>query len=204
MARSRGGRIPGVFDRRATQPGGMHRRSNATVIADPSTGPVVAGTGTRFGIRDARPRPVGRIGGIVASDRPGAGTAFSGALGPGARVLRSSPEAPGPRFVADCDHASLDGMPLAQLEEAALSHLADRLARITGASRSPGGTMRGRCGWRATRSGSAASSTPRRTVASSSPRLCLRCSMPIWLPAHSTSAPSQTTSRTPMFRAGAL
>ncbi len=27
MARSRGGRIPGVFDRRATQPGGMHRRS---------------------------------------------------------------------------------------------------------------------------------------------------------------------------------
>jgi hypothetical protein len=30
--KARGGRIPGVFDRRATQRGGMHRRPNATVL----------------------------------------------------------------------------------------------------------------------------------------------------------------------------
>src|SRR5439155_7488721 len=35
--KARGGRIPGVFDRRATQRGGMHRRPNATVFMKVST-----------------------------------------------------------------------------------------------------------------------------------------------------------------------
>src|SRR5437762_11631409 len=36
--KARGARIPGVFDRRATQRGGMHRRPNATVFMKVSTG----------------------------------------------------------------------------------------------------------------------------------------------------------------------
>jgi len=35
--KARGGRIPGVFDRRATQRDGMQRRPNATVIMKVST-----------------------------------------------------------------------------------------------------------------------------------------------------------------------
>src|SRR5213083_330841 len=35
--KARGGRIPGVFDRRATQRGGMRRRPNATVFMKVST-----------------------------------------------------------------------------------------------------------------------------------------------------------------------
>ena len=35
--KARGGRIPGVFDRRATPRGGMHRRSNAAVIMPGTT-----------------------------------------------------------------------------------------------------------------------------------------------------------------------
>src|SRR6266487_653138 len=35
--KARGGRIPGVFDRRATPRGGMHRRPNATVIVKRTT-----------------------------------------------------------------------------------------------------------------------------------------------------------------------
>src|SRR5881409_3789742 len=35
--KARGGRIPGVFDRRATPRGGMHRRPNATVFMKGST-----------------------------------------------------------------------------------------------------------------------------------------------------------------------
>src|SRR5439155_26410189 len=53
--KARGGRIPGVFDRRATQRGGMHRRPNATVFMKVSTKP----PGHLAAVR-ARPLPIAR------------------------------------------------------------------------------------------------------------------------------------------------
>src|SRR6266516_2702787 len=48
--KARGGRIPGVFDRRATQRGGMHRRPNATVFmkVSPKHSPCVESGGLRL------------------------------------------------------------------------------------------------------------------------------------------------------------
>src|SRR5438128_5843281 len=54
--KARGGRIPGVFDRRATPRDGMHRRPNATVFMKVSTKDQ-ARPGTKYGPRTLNEGP---------------------------------------------------------------------------------------------------------------------------------------------------
>ena len=76
--KARGGSIPGVFDRRATQRGGMHRRLNAAVITRRTTKgrPPVAAPRTRFGFNDRTWLPIdflrstGRVSAVGCDTRP--------------------------------------------------------------------------------------------------------------------------------------
>jgi asparagine synthase (glutamine-hydrolysing) len=103
-----------------------------TTASTPSGSAVVAAAGPRFSLRAGPPRPLGRIGGAAGawSDRA---ASLSGALGPGAQLLRPAPGAGGPRLVVDGDGASLDGAPLSELPPASVASLSGRLADVRGA-----------------------------------------------------------------------
>jgi asparagine synthase (glutamine-hydrolysing) len=77
-----------------------------------------------------RRRPAGRIGGLAGLADPSAVSALTQALGAGARVLGTEPEAD---VVADWDACWLDAAPVADLERWRALLAAGRLAEVDGA-----------------------------------------------------------------------
>jgi asparagine synthase (glutamine-hydrolysing) len=105
------------------------------MAASTPSGSLVAAAGPHFSGPAVGSRRPGRIGGCVGPvpRPPSALRALEAALGPGATLLRQSPEGPGPDLVCDSDGARLDGEPLSALGHDRLASLARRLAAISGA-----------------------------------------------------------------------